>query len=151
MKPASIVQFDRFYLASIVVWVIGVGLGWQTANQQMLDNPAFAANPEMAGMIPGILGGVTLVGVLFSLLFWWLVSKRASTVGKWIITILCAISVLSLPLAFINMAQTGMLNTIINVVVVGLTLAATVMLFRADATAWFRGDGNEEPVDRTFG
>ncbi|WP_448658793.1 hypothetical protein ACPVPU_15060 [Sphingomonas sp. CJ99] len=150
-KPQSIVQFDRFYLASIVVWLVGVVTGYGASMQMMADNPAFAANPQMLEMMPAITIGTAVLGLAISVLLWWLVSKKASAVGKWIIVVLFALQALAFPFSLMSWGVAGTLNSILGVVVFVLHLAAVVMLFRADSSAWFNRGEAGEPVDRTFG
>jgi len=76
MKPASIKKFDKLYLGSILVSLIGIVFGWDTMMTDM--NTQIAASGTavdgMGGIVSGAaIGGIAL-GLGISLLLWALVS-----------------------------------------------------------------------------
>jgi len=139
MRPSSIVMFDRLFLASLAVSLVSLALNYGVIAQQ------FAGTPEMAaiGVGVGFFAGILAVSYAISLLLWFLVAHKASNVAKWILVVLAAISLISLP---------GMLGgpwdltAILGLASYVLEIAALGFLFRDDARAWLRG---QLPTDST--
>ncbi|SEM46493.1 hypothetical protein SAMN05192583_0301 [Sphingomonas gellani] len=106
-RPPSIVTFERLYLASIALGLANTSVGW-TARRAMLDqNPAVIANPQLHGMLGGMMAGLGALGALGTLMT--LIQGHSPSV---------MLSLLSL------------LST-------ALSIAAAVCLFRVDALPWF--------------
>jgi len=139
MRPVSIVWFERFYLASLVLGLLGSISNWSTISA------VTQAAPGASGFVATstFLIMVMAIGYGFSLLFWFLVARRGSKVAKWIFVVFFAIGLLSLPGVLRNpMYNTPLVAmTLINSL---LQLAAVVCLFRADTHDWFNG---RKPVD----
>lgn len=157
MRPASIIQFERLYLASLAVVIIQSVAAYFVVREAFGRMPAGADMPPgMGGMFSGIMIGSMIIGLLFSvgipLLLWWLAARKRIEVAKWL---LLAISVLSMmawlgglimllvmpmqvaqDLAGFTGLQTGLIA--IDGVGEALGIAALVFLFRRDATEWFR-------------
>ncbi|WP_066661973.1 MULTISPECIES: hypothetical protein [unclassified Sphingomonas] len=144
MRPQSIIRFEQAYLASIVVWGVNHALGW--SKQIAAVEASFAQMPEMIPAGRAMLIGFTLFALFVSLLLWFFTARKASEVTKWIIVALFALSAVALPFSLAGFARTGALPAALNVVTFALTAFAVWMLFRPDATAWFRAsDGSAPP------
>ena len=144
MRPQSIIRFEQAYLASIVVWGINTALGWGT--QMATVEASFAAMPEMIPLGRAMLIGFTLFALFVSLLLWFFTARKASEVTKWIIVAFFGLSVVGLPFSLAGFEKTGILPAVLNVVTFALTAVAVWMLFRPDASAWFRArDGSAPP------
>lgn len=131
MRPTSIIRFDQIFLGSIVLGIANTVLSYDTTMAQLKADPA-AAEIGMAG--PGFVIGASAFGFAISLLLWYFVARRASKVAKWILVVLTAIGVLSVPLALFEVPW---VQAAITVVTALMQLGALWFLFRPDASAWF--------------
>jgi len=139
IKPRSIVRFEQLYWLSYAIAIIVQIATWRQ-RQAMLD-----VNPMLANM-RWFLPATLLTSILIAVGLWYLTVRRASAVGKWIIVVLAALSILQAlgslyALAIGTAAAPGL--TLVNVLVTVIYLAATVLLFRPDARAFF-GEPLEE-------
>ncbi|KAK0348942.1 hypothetical protein LTR94_035132, partial [Friedmanniomyces endolithicus] len=98
MRPVSIIRFDRLYLASIVVGLIGNIIEWPVTIARLTENPDTAALGSGAAIAAG---GMIATGVLIALLLWFFAAKRASNVARWIVTVF---TVFALDSLFIGLA-----------------------------------------------
>lgn len=134
MRPSSIVRFDRLYLASIAVGLIGNILEWPLTMARLSENPDTAALGSTAAVAAG---GMIAVGVVIALLLWFFIARRASTVAKWILVVFTVFAVGSLLLGFSSGAVILDAGGIVRIVAVALQTVAVAFLFRPDAAAWF--------------
>lgn len=134
MRPVSIVRFDRLYLASIVVGLIGNVIEWPVTIARLTSDPATAALASIAEIL---VGGMIGSGVLIALLLWFFTAKRASNVARWIVTIFTVFAVGSLFFGYRGGSVILDAGGIIRLVAVVLQAAATFFLFRPDAAVWF--------------
>lgn len=134
-RPASIVNFERAYLARIVLGVIGAALTWNVVVEQASMNPAVERFGP--GFVPTILGGGVVIGLAVSLLLWHFAARKASVVAKWIIVVFFALGLLSKVYSLASGAFPGGLTAIISAIDVLLGAAAVWFLFQPDARAWF--------------
>lgn len=134
MRPVSIVRFDRLYLASIAIGLIGNIVEWPVTMARLTENPETAALGSGAAIAAG---GMIVTGVLIALLLWFFAARRASNVARWIVAVFTAFSVGSLLIGFTGGAVILDAGGIIRLVAVTLQAAATIFLFRPDAAAWF--------------
>ena len=135
-RPQSIVLFERLYLAAWLIGLVSTVVTWQASQAMLMRNPAIA---DIGAGFLFVTAGVRL---LLPLLLWYLVARRASSVGKWLLVGLFAIGVLGLAWA----AAMGSIHlnqgTAVTLIVFALQAAAIAMLFRPDARAWFaKGSG----------
>ena len=157
MRPASIIQFERLYLASLAVVIIQSVAAYFVMREAFGRLPAGAdAPPGTGGMFSGLLIGSIIFGLLLSvgipLLLMWLASRRRIEVAKWLLLAVSVLSVLGFlanlvmlvlmpgevaqDLAGFAQWQAGLVA--IDGVSEALGVAALVFLFRRDATEWFR-------------
>jgi hypothetical protein len=137
MRPASIVLFGRFYLASIALaFAYGIlsALGLATA----LRNADVA--PGTMPLLSVVVAGVT---VLIKLLLWYGAGRRRWMVARWLIVILFVIGAFTVLRSFAFYLRWGPL--ILIPLATGLLLQgiAIFWLFRPDSSAWFR----REPME----
>jgi hypothetical protein len=132
-------MFDWLFLGSLAVSAAGVVISWQPMMAQLAAQPGVAE----LGIGSGFLAGAIAVAFAISLLLWFLVSRKASNVAKWILIELAAVSLISVPGM---LAGPRNLSTILGLISYVLEIAALGFLFRPDARAWFRGDTNAEPA-----
>lgn len=149
MRPQSIVRFELAYLGSIIVWAIGLAVGWQTRMDVLESNPALAGNPQMVSLSQSVMIGVSLFMLCLWLLLWYFTARKASEVAKWILVAFFALSVVALPFSLLSYERAGMLSVSLNLVMFALNAFAVWMLFQPDARAWFGASDSaaDEPMD----
>ena len=133
MRPPSIVNFERLFLAALALGMAGLVVGYEAMTAQLAREPAL--------LQLGIGGSEVVIGtsaawLAIYLLLWFLITRKASNVAKWILVILSAVGAI-----FYLPALTGRwdLGLLLNVAYYALELAAVACLFRADAAAWLKG------------
>ena len=138
MRPASIVQFERLYLAAIAAGLLNAILSWS-------ENLAEVRAQAGVGLGEEVMLGVLIAGVLLQLLLWYLIARGASVVAKWIFVVLFVIQVVSV---IAGLAMGGLNARAMPSFAVLLGLAATLleagaawMLFRPDAKEWLASGG----------
>jgi asparagine N-glycosylation enzyme membrane subunit Stt3 len=131
MRPHSITMFDRFYLGSLALGTVNFFIGYDTTMAQLNADPG-SAELGMAG--PGFLWGTFAIGMAISLLLWFLISRKANNVARWILVVLAVIGVIGLPF---SLTQLPPLQLVASLVVTAINLLAVYFLFRPDAKAWF--------------
>ena len=138
-NPASIVRFSRLMLASIVLSLI----------QQLItfddQRKVLASNPQTAGLGDSLAIFAVVVRLGLPLLLWFMITKRASNVAKWILVAVTAI-VVAITLAAGTRGTLAMDPAALTLAaaVTALHFAALWFLFRPDARAWL---GGRAPVD----
>jgi hypothetical protein len=138
MRPPSILMFERLFLASLAVSAASIVIGFDSMVDQLASEPATAA----LGIGGGFLAGIMAFGMAISLLLWFLIAHKASNVAKWILIVLAALSLISLPAMLTGPMDTTVL---LGLASYALEIAALVYLFREDAAAWFRGEWQSKP------
>ena len=131
MRPNSIIQFERFYLAAIGVDVVNTILSWTDWQERAL------LHPQMLGEMT--LPVTTAIGFAVSLLLWFLIARRRSNVAKWLLTLFVLLAlvwtVYAIPMGRYALGLSGLLGVFSTV----LQAYAVWLLFRADARRWFGG------------
>lgn len=131
MRPNSIIQFERFYLAAIGVDVVNTILSWTDWQERAL------LHPQMFGEMT--LPVTTAIGFAVSLLLWFLIARRRSNVAKWLLTLFVLLAlvwtVYAIPMGRYALGLSGLLGVFSTV----LQAYAVWLLFRADARRWFGG------------
>lgn len=142
MRPPSIIMFERLFLASLALSAIQFFIGYDAMIGEMEREPAL----QQLGIGGGVLTGIFVVGMAIYLLLWFLIARKASSVAKWILVVLSALGVLAFLVSFAGGQVTFDLIAMLGAAYYALAIAALVFLFRADANAWFRGEGKAEPA-----
>ncbi|MCA1661568.1 MAG: hypothetical protein LC648_05195 [Novosphingobium sp.] len=142
MRPASIVQFERLYLLSIVIAAIGIALGWDR-----LVEMAAAQQGVPASVQQGVLIGAVVFAFLIPLLLLYFIARRASNIAKWIFVVFTAYSLFSYVMGLSTTGLTLDLLFAFNTVTLLLTLYCAWLLFRPDAKAWLESRGADGPGD----
>jgi hypothetical protein len=138
MRPQSILMFERLFLASLAVSAVSFVLGFS----RLAQDPTV----QGAGLGTGFILGVAAASYALYLLFWYLVAHRALNWAKWVVVVLVAISLVSLPGALSSLTRAFDFQVLLNLAVLALEVAAVGYLFRADAKAWLSG---KRPIDPT--
>ena len=147
MRPESIRRFDMLYLGSIVLSVVGYFMSYDAMVGQMKAQTV-AAGIELGS---GVVIATMAVGIAISLLLWFLVSRKASTIAKWIVVLFFVVGLLSAAGVWTPSLFSGawtLLKTV-SALVLLLEAAAVYFLFQPDAKAWFSGPAVDEPASVT--
>ena len=141
-RPASIINFERSFWASILTGIVGTLIHWQTMTELMKKDPIMS---ESADMAVTVLGFAIFISFALGGLLWYLISRRASRVAKWIYVVLMAFGIIS-TLTSINdpMSPKGF-GLALSLVSTALTVLSIYFLFRPDANEWFKGNRGIDP------
>jgi hypothetical protein len=146
MKPESIRRFDLFYLGSVALSLVGSLLSYSAMVAQMEARTAAAGVQLGSGMVIGTV----VLSIAISLLLWFLVSRKAVAIAKWIIVLFFVLGLIStIGVAGSPGLFSGdwtLLKTI-SAVVLLLEAGAVYYLFQPDAKAWFAGAPGEDAID----
>lgn len=143
MRPNSIILFERLYLASLVIMAINFFWSFDAMVAQIQRDPAMGR----LGWGTGAMIAIFAVSLALSLLLWFFAAHRRSVVAKWILVIFAVIGIWSLVNTFTANSGAGLIAPLL---VTLLQVAATVLLFRPDANAWFAGNGPDEVDPAAF-
>jgi len=141
MRPASIVMFERLFLASLALSVVSFIIGYDAMSEQMANEPAL----RQVGIGSGLMIGSMAVSLTIYLLLWFFIARKASNVAKWILVVFTALGIASLAYAFATAGMAGDLNALLSLAYYALGVAAVVFLFKPDAEAWFKGEWKTDP------
>lgn len=137
MRPASIVNFERVVLVSIALGIL---------NAFLLRDQA-AATAANQGFGPGFTLAVQAISIAIYLLLIWFISRKASSVAKWIYVVLGAIGIVFGVAGYRSTLGFGTLPALITAIQYLLVLASIWLLFRPDAKAWFADRGASPDPD----
>lgn len=148
-RPKSIVLFDRLYLLSIVVSLIGAAVTWSATMAKALSSPAMVQNPGMAPMVTiGSIAGIGIY-VAITLLLWWLIAYKANNNVKWVFVVLNVIGIALAVFSLFAMNAEEMVSVLFKAFAWVFAIPALYFLFRPDANAWFANKGKPSG-DNTF-
>lgn len=145
-RPKSIVLFDRLYLLSIVVSLIGAAVTWNATMAKALSSPAMIQNPEMAPMVT--IFSIVGIGiyVAITLLLWWLIAYKANNIVKWVFVVLNVFGIAMAVFSLFAMNAEEAAAVYWKAAAWLFAIPALFFLFRPDANAWF---ANKEQADQT--
>ena len=139
MRPHSIIMFERLFLASLVLGILGSLLSYQQITDLAANDPGM----RQLGLGSGFLIGIVIAGYAVYLLLWHLIARRASNVAKWILVVFTALGVL---VALPGLAGPWNSRQVLSLMVYALQVLAVVYLFRPGARAWLDGKGQADPA-----
>lgn len=142
MRPASILMFERLFLASVALSVIGFLVSYEAAMEQLAGEPAVV---DMGFGVELVVGLMVLMTAIY-LLLWFLIAHKASTVAKWILIVFTVLGLAAFAVTLAVATVPWDLATMLNLAVYALDIAALVFLFRDDARAWFRREWSTDPA-----
>lgn len=145
MRPTSIIRFDQAYLSAVAVGLLNTALSFEKTSAELASD----ASSAQLGLGTGFLFAMLGFSFGLTLLLWFLVSRRASNVAKWILVVLTAASVLMGLTSLANLTAFGGLELALMLLGIGLQLVAVYFLFRRDAREWFASNGRGGVVDPT--
>lgn len=136
-RPASIIRFERFYLAYIALGMIATGLNWSITSA----TPAVQEANAMIG--PWYLPATILFGIGVQLLLWYFAARRRSTIAKWVLVVFFALALVGTGLSLVSGQMPMTIGSVVAVISFLAYAGATVQLFAPDAKIWF----GERPAD----
>lgn len=137
MRPASIQWFERIYLATLVI-----GLGNLLIHFGTLSTVMGNVGSTMTVAMLSFAAGIAI-----SLLFWYLVARRASNIAKWFLVALVVIGLIGLPSGFTMTETLGVPYVAIGALSTVLQVIATALLFTAESRRWFAAKGTPPSPD----
>lgn len=142
-RPHSIELFDRVFFSALALSVLGIVLFFDSNLRALEAEPAFA----QLGFGAAFLIGITAISAGILLLLWYFISRKASSIAKWLLVALTAIG---LPGSISALTTSSGLQLVLTAAVLILQVLAIVLLFRADARAWFKAKGQPPLNAATF-
>jgi hypothetical protein len=135
MRPASIVNFERIVLITIVIGLVATVLNWEAvvAMARSQSRGQFGSN--------FVLVMQALLIALYLLLLW-LIARRRNVVAMWIYVVLAVAGLLLSLRGIGDFGRMPLWAVLVQAAQWLLTLASLWLLFRPDARAWFRGAGS---------
>lgn len=131
MRPASIVQFERLYLAAAAVALLGQLWGWNTAIAMVKAQPGGTQSGS------GLLIGMMVVWYAIVLAIWYFAARRHSVAAKWAAAVYFVLSTVMLALGIFQSGLQFGLVSISSWVSYALLVWSVSYLFKPDADAWF--------------
>lgn len=132
MRPASIIYFERFFWASMLVGVIGTFFfSWSKMEETLI---ASGSPFGMTVVVIWILAFATI-----SVGLWYGIARRRSNVVRWIYAIWMGLGVVSTALSLLDPQTQFDVTLTFTLISTVLTAASIVCLFRNDAAAWLKG------------
>lgn len=142
MRPASIVIFERLFLASLALSVVNFIIGYDAAANELAREPALA----QIGLGTEILIGMMVVTTAIYLLLWFLIARKASNVAKWFLVVFTALGAATFLSSLAALGLRTDLNVLLSLAYYALAVAAVVFLFKPDAVGWLRGERHADPA-----
>lgn len=139
-RPQSIIWFARLYLAAVILGLVGT----------LAYYPALRAWSVARDSSPGAILIVAVFDLLISLVLWFFVARRASSIGKWLLIGVVLIGLANLAFGIRGYLEFGLAYLLIGVLVTMMKLVACGLLFRSDALGWFRNRGQKHPDPAEF-
>ncbi|MBW8294654.1 hypothetical protein [Sphingopyxis sp.] len=142
-RPPSIINFERSFWASTLTGVASFALHWPTMMEALKSDPRLSSSVDGAAIGVALAIGFSLA---LSLLLWYLISRRASNITKWIYVVVMGFGVIA-AFTSINdpMPSTGFALAI-SLAGTALTALSIYFLFRPDARAWFAKETIDQKV-----
>ncbi len=140
-RPDSIVYFERFFGASILVSVLATIITW---NEITMEFERESAGIQSATALGFIIATFVVTLLILSAL-WYGIARRASNVAKWIYVVLTGLGTLLTIASLFEPTEFGGLSLAGSLLSTALSVASIVCLFRADAIAWLTGKGPTDP------
>jgi len=127
-RPSSIINFERFFWASMAFSIATVIFAWPDIQAESVKSGSTIAITAVVLQVL-IFGGIS-VG------FWYGIARRASNVVRWIYVIWMGFSSASTLYGLAEGQGIQDSAVAISLVSTALTIASMVFLFRSDAVSW---------------
>ena len=142
MRPKSIELFEKIYLGTVTFSFVIAVFNWVNVS-------ATLETPELKALGAGsnLLIGIMALSLIFSLLIWYFIARRASNITKWIYVVVTGIGLFGVIGSLANPLTPKGILLVGNIVVVALQLYAAWLLFKPDAAEWLESKGASGPGD----
>jgi len=131
MRPASIVQFERLFLAALALDAVVGALTWSAEIAS-----AAKAYPQFAGAVAALVSCMMLGTIAIGLTVWYFAARRASVAAKWVAAIWFVIGTVLLALSLMRGISFA-LPVVLGWLAYLLRAWGVSYLFKPDAEAWF--------------
>jgi hypothetical protein len=137
VRPHSIIRFERFFLASLLLGLLNTVFSFRHSVSLLNADPIIGGTGYAIGMLVTTL----VISIGIQLLLWFFIARKASNVAKWILVVLTVLGfVMAIPSIGTLMAQ-GAVTLIFTFFITVLQIIAIIHLFRPDAKAWLESRG----------
>jgi hypothetical protein len=135
-RPSSIILFERFFWASVIVGLISTVFAWVDMQ----------ATLERSGSTFGMTSVAIVLAFFLAIpiAFWYGIARRGSNVVRWIYVVWMGFSVIMTLASLFDPQDLNGVALAFSLISTALTVASIACLFRADAVAWLSG---KPPVD----
>ena len=146
VRPHSIIRFERFFLASLVLSLINMIISFSHSMKLLNADPIIGGTNYAAVMLILTLG----ISLGIQLLLWFFIARKASNVAKWILVVLTVLGIVTSIPSLGALASQGIGILTIAVIITSLQIIAVIHLFRPDAKAWLESGGKTGPDANVF-
>ncbi len=132
-RPQAIRTFEKLYILSVVLGLALAAVTWQQRSSLLARTPALE-------QMPWLMSVSIVVGIGIAAMLWYLVARRGSTIGKWIVVAFAVWAFIQLGMLIYAVVVDP--DVPINVIALSvaqniLYIIAATLLFRPDARDWF--------------
>lgn len=138
-RPPSIVRFEQFFLASIVIGLVNTAVVYAM----------YGGLPGAQQVVPAVLAVSVGLGIAVNLILWFFIARRGSNGARWVMTVLFALGLVSLAFSILMGTYPQGIAGLLGAAGWVLQALAVWHLFRPDTIGWFRGQ-REPNLDETF-
>lgn len=143
MRPRSMILFDRVFWVTMGLTVFNGVYSYQAIQERVLREQAVSGINLGSGFIGWTLG----ISLLFNLLIWFFISRKASDVARWIWVAVTGLGLLAAPTSLNTVFGESTLRGLILTALWLLQLILTYFLFTRESREWFARKGGPSPVD----
>jgi hypothetical protein len=137
LRPQSIIRFEQFYLGSNALAVL----------LQVLHFTGLLGGSTLAGVAPEFTLSIVLVTYSIVFVFWYLITRRASNVAKWILVVMAGLGLFSTVPLLLKTAETDLVYALLALLILLIQFVGMAFLFRRDAAEWLRSRGQLGVID----
>ena len=135
-RPASIVNFERFFWGSMIVGLISTAFSWAEM-QATLERSGSAYSMTSVAVALAVFLAIPVA-------FWYAIARRGNNIVRWIYVIWMGFGVVMTLLSLFDPQNLNGIALGFSLISTALTAASIACLFLADAVAWLTG---KAPVD----
>ena len=147
MRPRSIILFERIFGFTILLGIVAGIWAWVHWSSMLpLGSP-----PQAAAMMPVIMAGSLIGGVVINLLLLFFIARKGAEVAKWIFIIFFVLGLLGVVRGLAGTTvQVSPLTHVLSIAQILIEAYCVGLLFRPDAVAWFKGERATRDLNDTF-
>ena len=143
MRPRSIIRFERFFLAALLLGLLNTVLTFPSTMVRLNANPIIEATRYPVTMMIAMLA----ISFGIQLLLWFFIARKASNAAKVILVVLTVLSIASKITTIGTLMTQDIVTLTGSFLITILKIIAIIHLFRPDAKVWLksRGTRNIDP------